>query len=99
MSEMSRNGAFNWGASKKLRTLAGMSSLYTLHRKLNWWFSARDTLFSAVHPLLELIGRYSGCYVSLIAAGIPENRGEKPYITRCVSHIVFYANLRVAYYL
>jgi hypothetical protein len=27
----------------------------------------RDTLFDAVHPLLQAIGTYAGCYVSMIA--------------------------------
>ena len=28
---------------------------------------AQDTLFDAVYPLLQAIGSYAGCYVSLIA--------------------------------
>jgi hypothetical protein len=29
--------------------------------------SARDTLFDAVYPLLQAIGTYAGCYVTLVA--------------------------------
>lgn len=28
---------------------------------------AHDTLFDAIHPLLQAIGTYAGCHVSLIA--------------------------------
>jgi len=41
---------------------------------------ARDTLFDAVHPLLQAIGSYVGCYVSLIA-GSPETDGDKGFFT------------------
>ena len=47
------------------------------------FYSARDTLFSAVHPLLGLIGRYSGCYVTLLAAA-PDETDAKPYFTTYV---------------
>lgn len=30
-------------------------------------YRAHDSLFDAVHPLLQAIGSYAGCYVSLIA--------------------------------
>ena len=41
---------------------------------------ARDTLFDAVHPLLQAIGSYAGCYVSLIA-GSPEKDDNKGFFT------------------
>lgn len=41
---------------------------------------ARDTLFNAVHPLLEAIGSYAGCYVSLIV-GSPETVDNKGFFT------------------
>lgn len=42
--------------------------------------SARDSLFSAVSPLLKLIGGYTGCYVTLLAAA-PDNTDGKPYFS------------------
>lgn len=47
------------------------------------FYSARDSLFSAVHPLLKLIGGYSGCYVSLLVAS-PDHGDGDPYFSACV---------------
>jgi len=41
---------------------------------------ARDSLFDAVHPLLQAIGRYAGCYVSLIA-GNAEKDDDNGFFT------------------
>ncbi|KAF9782647.1 hypothetical protein BJ322DRAFT_1110523 [Thelephora terrestris] len=41
---------------------------------------ARDTLFDAVHPLLQATGSYAGCHVSLIA-GSPGKDGEDGFFT------------------
>lgn len=41
---------------------------------------ARDSLFDAVHPLLQAIGTYAGCYVSLIA-GNPEKDDNEGFFT------------------
>ena len=43
-------------------------------------YSACDTLFTAIHPLLQLIRRYSGCYVTLLAAA-PDLTDGKPYFS------------------
>ena len=45
--------------------------------------SARDLLLSAVQPLLNLIGSYSGCYVTLIAMALDDANGE-PYFSTSV---------------
>lgn len=42
--------------------------------------SARDSLFEAVHPLIEAIGAYAGCYVSLIA-GSPQKDDASGFFT------------------
>ena len=41
-------------------------------------YRAHDTLFDAVHPLLQAIGSYANCYVSLIVgnADVAEPDGE-----------------------
>ena len=39
-------------------------------------YRARDSLFDAVHPLLQAIGRYAGCYVSLIAGNAPKDTDD-----------------------
>jgi hypothetical protein len=44
-------------------------------------FSARDTLFDAVHPLLQAIGSYAGCYVSLIAGSAEKDDVDKGFFT------------------
>lgn len=49
--------------------------------------SARDTLFSAVHPLLKLIGSYTGCYVTLLAATV-DHTEDNPYFSTCVRPLV-----------
>ncbi|KAF9777748.1 hypothetical protein BJ322DRAFT_1025590 [Thelephora terrestris] len=41
---------------------------------------AHDTLFDAVHPLLQAIGSYVGCYISLIA-GSPEKDNDEGFFT------------------
>lgn len=42
---------------------------------------ARDTLFDAVHPLLQAIGSYAGCYVSLIAGNDGTNETDEGFFT------------------
>ena len=43
---------------------------------------ARDSLFSTVHTLLKVIGTYTGCYVTLLAAAVPSaTSGEKDYFS------------------
>ena len=44
-------------------------------------YSARDTLFDAVHPLLQVIGNYAGCYVSLIAGNAEKDDTNKGFFT------------------
>ena len=51
-------------------------------------YSARDSLFSAVHPLLKFIGNYSGCYVTLLVAS-PDNEGGDPYFSAYVLPYTF----------
>ena len=46
---------------------------------------ARDSLFSAVHPLLKFIGRYSGCYVTLLASGASTEEDGKAYFSTYVA--------------
>ena len=47
---------------------------------------ARDSLFSAIHPLLKVIGVYTGCYVTLLAAAVPSSsNGEKDYFSAYVT--------------
>ena len=36
-------------------------------------YSVHDSLFEAVHPLIEAIGAYAGCYISLIAGSPPKD--------------------------
>jgi len=42
---------------------------------------ARDTLFDAVYPLLQAIGSYAGCCVSLIAGNAPKDDTDKGFFT------------------
>jgi len=42
---------------------------------------ARDTLFDAVHPLLQAIGSYAGCYVSLIAGNAEKDDTDQGFFT------------------
>ena len=42
---------------------------------------ARDTLFDAVYPLLQAIGSYAGCSVSLIAGSAPKDDTDKGFFT------------------
>jgi hypothetical protein len=44
-------------------------------------FRARDTLFDAVHPLLQAIGTYAGCYVSLIAGSPAKDDSSDGFFT------------------
>ena len=58
--------------------------LSTIHQlPLTPFDSARDSLFSAVHPLLKLIGGYSGCYVTLLVASV-DHKEDKPYFSAYV---------------
>lgn len=41
-----------------------------------WLLSARDTLFDAVYPLLEAIGSYAGCYVTLVAGNASKDNTD-----------------------
>ena len=43
-------------------------------------FRARESLFDAVYPLLQAIGSYAGCYVSLVA-GSPKNTIDDGFFT------------------
>ena len=54
--------------------------LFASHLPLMPFCSARDTLFSAIGPLLKLIGCYSRCYVSLITAA-PDPVDREPYFS------------------
>lgn len=49
--------------------------------------SARDSLLSAVQPLLNLIGSYLGCYVTLIAAALNDANSE-PYFSMSIGSLV-----------
>ena len=49
--------------------------------------SACDSLFSAVHPLLKLIGSYSGCYTTLLVAAL-DPTGGKPYFSAYVGPLL-----------
>lgn len=42
---------------------------------------ARDSLFDAVYPLLQAIGSYAGCYVSLIAGNPGKDDDDKGFFT------------------
>jgi len=42
---------------------------------------ARDSLFDAVYPLLQAIGSYAGCYVSLIAGNPGGGDDDKGFFT------------------
>jgi len=44
-------------------------------------FSIRDTLFDAVHPLLQFIGTYADCHVSLIVGNAGTGESEKEFFT------------------
>jgi hypothetical protein len=57
-----------------------VSLLFRTSSTHRYFDRARDTLFDAVHPLLQAIGRYAGCYVSLIA-GSPKTDDEKGFFT------------------
>ena len=44
--------------------------------------STRDTLFDAVYPLLQAIGSYAGCYITLIAGNAAaEGAKDKGFFT------------------
>ena len=43
--------------------------------------SARDTLFDAVHPLLQAIGTYGNCYVSLIVGNADTGETDEEFFT------------------
>jgi len=43
--------------------------------------SARDTLFDAVHPLLQAIGSYANCYISLIVGDTRKNESDQDFFT------------------
>ena len=46
---------------------------------------ARDSVFSAIHSLLKVVGTYTGCYVTLLAAAVPPAAsGEKDYFSAYV---------------
>ena len=47
--------------------------------------SARDSLFSITHSLLKVIGSYTGCYVTLVAAAVPSKSGNQDYFSAYVS--------------
>ena len=59
------------------------SSMFISHLSLIPFCSARDSLFAAVHPLLKLIGEYSGCYVTLLTAAV-DGTNDKPYFSAYV---------------
>ena len=42
---------------------------------------ARDTLFDAVYPLLEAIGSYAGCYVTLVAGNTEKDDSDNEFFT------------------
>ena len=42
---------------------------------------ARDTLFDAVYPLLQAIGSYAGCCISLVAGTAPKDDTDKGFFT------------------
>ena len=42
---------------------------------------ARDTLFDAVHPLLQAIGSYANCYVSLVAGNSGTDETDEGFFT------------------
>ena len=46
--------------------------------------SARDTLFDAVHPLLQAIGSYANCYVSLIVGNADTHEPDGEFFTALV---------------
>ena len=43
--------------------------------------SARDTLFDAVHPLLQAIGTYANCYVSLVVGNADTGETDGEFFT------------------
>lgn len=43
--------------------------------------SARDTLLDAVHPLLQAIGLYANCYVSLIVGNADARKTDGDFFT------------------
>lgn len=46
---------------------------------------ARDSVFSAIHSLLKVVGTYTGCYVTLVAAALPPTAsGGKDYFSAYV---------------
>ena len=59
-----------------------------IHRPLPLisFYSARNSLFSAVHPLLKFIGTYSGCYVTLLVAS--PGHEDEPYFSTYVEPFV-----------
>lgn len=42
---------------------------------------ARDTLFDTVYPLLQAIGSYAGCYITLIAGNAGDDSTENGFFT------------------
>ena len=55
----------------------------SIHRFVNLhsFPRARDTLFDAVYPLLEAIGSYAGCYVTLIAGNEGKDDNDEGFFT------------------
>lgn len=52
----------------------GLADLFLMSR-------ARETLFDATYPLLQAIGSYAGCYVSLIAGNPAGPTDDKGFFT------------------
>ena len=50
---------------------------------INWHFtsSTRDTLFDAVYPLLQVIGSYADCYITLIAGNARRDNTKNGFFT------------------
>jgi len=48
---------------------------------LNLISRTRDTLFDAVYPLLEAIGNYAGCYVTLVAGNAEKDDTGEAFFT------------------
>ena len=44
-------------------------------------YRARDTLFDAIHPLLQVIGSYANCYVSLVARNSKSDEADEGFFT------------------
>jgi len=43
--------------------------------------STRDSLFDAVHPLLQAIGSYANCYVSLVVGDAGKGESDQGFFT------------------